>query len=92
MAEPYPPITLGETAENVAERYDVDRQRQDEFALASHQRAAAAAAAGLLAEEIVPALAPAGPVTGDEGIRVGLTLADLAARKPAFRPGGRSAR
>ena len=54
MAELYPPISLGETAENVADRYGVDRDRQDEFALASHQQAAAAAGAGRFAAEIVP--------------------------------------
>ncbi|HTP16102.1 MAG TPA: acetyl-CoA C-acyltransferase [Streptosporangiaceae bacterium] len=88
MAGLYPPVTLGETAENVAERYGVDRQRQDGFALASHQRAAAAAAAGLLAEEIVPVAAPHGPVTDDEVIRPDMTLAELAGREPAFRRGG----
>src|SRR5437762_27279 len=41
MAERYEPISLGETAENVAERYEIGRQRQDEFALASQQKAAA---------------------------------------------------
>jgi acetyl-CoA acyltransferase len=88
MAELYPPITLGETAENVAGRYRISRARQDAFALASHQRAAAAVAAGRLAEEIVPVQAPSGPVAADEGIRADLTLAELAAKKPAFRPGG----
>jgi acetyl-CoA acyltransferase len=88
MQELYPPISLGETAENVAERYSVDRERQDRFALQSHQRAGRAAAAGVLAEEIIPVTAPAGEVTADEGIRADLTLEDLAARKPAFRGGG----
>src|SRR5580658_4632685 len=88
MQQLYPPISLGETAENVAERYAVDRERQDRFALQSHQRAGRAAAAGLLAEEIVPVTAPGGEVTADEGIRAELTLEDLASRKPAFRPGG----
>ena len=93
MKELYPPITLGETAENVAERYGVDRGRQDRFALESHQRAGRAAAAGLLAEEIVPVAVPGGKgpaaeVTADEGIKPGLTLDDLAARKPAFRENG----
>jgi acetyl-CoA acyltransferase len=88
MQELYPPISLGETAENVAERYSVDRERQDRFALQSHQRAGRAAAAGVLAEEIVPVTAPGGEVTADEGIRAELTLEDLASRKPAFRPGG----
>ncbi len=88
MQQLYPPISLGETAENVAERYAVDRERQDRFALQSHQRAGRAAAAGVLAGEIVPVAAPGGEVTADEGIRPDLTLEDLAARKPAFRPGG----
>jgi acetyl-CoA acyltransferase len=93
MQQLYPPVSLGETAENVAERYGVDRGRQDAFALRSHQRAARAAAAGLLAEEIVPVTVPDGKgadaeVTADEGIRPDLTLDDLAARKPAFRKDG----
>jgi acetyl-CoA acyltransferase len=92
MAELYPPVSLGETAENVAQRYGVDRDRQDRFALGSHHRAARAVAAGLFAEEIVPVTVPAGGgdqvVTADEGIRADLTLGDLAARKPAFREGG----
>ena len=88
MQQLYPPVSLGETAENVAERYAVDRERQDRFALQSHQRAGRAAAAGVLAEEIVPVTAPGGEVTADEGIRPDLTLEDLASRKPAFRAGG----
>jgi len=88
MQQLYPPISLGETAENVAERYAVDRERQDRFALQSHQRAGRAAAAGVLAEEIIPVTAPGGEVTADEGIRADLTLENLASRKPAFRAGG----
>ncbi len=88
MQQLYPPVSLGETAENVAERYGVDRDRQDRFALRSHERAARAAAAGVLAEEIIPVTTPGGEVTADEGIRPDLTLDDLAARKPAFRAGG----
>jgi acetyl-CoA acyltransferase len=88
MTEMYPPISLGETAENVADRYQVTRQRQDEFALRSHQRAAAARDAGRFAGEIVPVTTPAGEVTADEGIRDDLTLAELAAKRPAFRRDG----
>jgi acetyl-CoA acyltransferase len=88
MTEMYPPISLGETAENVADRYQVTRQRQDEFALRSHQRAAAARDAGRFAGEIVPVTTPAGEVTADEGIRDDLTLAELAAKRPAFRRNG----
>jgi len=93
MQELYPPITLGETAENVAERYGVDRERQDQFALRSHQRAGRAAAAGVLAEEIIPVTVPgrkgaSEQVTADEGIRPDLTLDDLAGRAAAFKPNG----
>jgi acetyl-CoA acyltransferase len=88
MAEMYPPISLGETAENVADRYQVTRERQDEFALRSHQRAAAARDAGRFAAEIVPVTTPAGEVTADEGIRDDLTLAELASKRPAFRRDG----
>ncbi|MBO0787279.1 MAG: acetyl-CoA C-acyltransferase [Actinobacteria bacterium] len=88
MAELYPPISLGETAENVAGRYRVSRERQDEFALRSHQRAAHAAAEGRFAAEIVPVATGTGDVSQDEGIRADLTMAELAARKPAFRTGG----
>ena len=88
MSELYPPVNLDETAENVAERYGVSRERQDQFALLSHQQAGIAQTAGLLAEEIVPVATPRGPVTVDEGIRPDLTLTELAARKPAFRAGG----
>jgi acetyl-CoA acetyltransferase family protein len=88
MREMYPPVSLGETAENVAGRYRVSRQRQDEFALRSHQRAAQARDAGRFDGELVPVTTTDGEVTSDEGIKAGLTLAELAARKPAFRPDG----
>jgi 3-oxoadipyl-CoA thiolase len=88
MAELYPPVTLGETAENVADRYQVSRARQDEFALRSHQRAARAQADGRFGGEIVPVAAGSGTVDRDEGVRAGLTLAELAAKRPAFRPDG----
>ncbi len=65
--------SMGETGENVAERYGVSREDQDAFALRSHRRAIAAAEAGLLAEEIVPVEAPRGretvTVEADEGPR-----------------------
>ena len=88
MAEMYPPISLGETAENVAERYQVTRERQDEFALRSHQRAAQATAEGRFASQLVPVSTPAGEVVADEGIRADLTLAELASKRPAFRRDG----
>jgi acetyl-CoA acyltransferase len=88
MRELYPPISLGETAENVAARYRISRQRQDEFALRSHQRAALAQDQGAFRAEIIPVTTAAGEVTRDEGISPGLTMQELAARRPAFRAGG----
>jgi acetyl-CoA acetyltransferase family protein len=88
MQEMYPPITLGETAENVADRYGVTRERQDEWALRSHQLAAAARDAGRFGAEIVPVTTSKGEVTADEGINAAITLDQLAAKKPAFRKGG----
>src|SRR5712691_3235383 len=88
MRELYPPVTLGETAENVAERYGVGRDRQDQFALRSHQRAGRARDAGLLAQEIVPVPTPHGDLDQDEGIRADLTVEEMAAARPAFRAGG----
>jgi acetyl-CoA acyltransferase len=88
MAQMYPPVSLGETAENVAERYGVSREHQDQFALRSHHRAAAARDAGRFRDEIVPVGTPAGTVGEDEGIRADLTLGELAAKRPAFRANG----
>jgi acetyl-CoA acyltransferase len=88
MQELYPPVSLGETAENVAERYRVSRERQDAFALRSHQRAARAQQDGRFGGEIVPVATGSGDLAHDEGVRPGLTMAELAARRPAFRPGG----
>jgi 3-oxoadipyl-CoA thiolase len=84
--------SMGETAENVAERYGIDRQAQDVYALRSHQRAVAAAEAGRLAEEIVPIEAPSGretvTVEADEGPRPDASAERLAGLRPVFREGG----
>jgi len=88
MQEMYPPVTLGETAENVADRYGVTRERQDEWALRSHRLAAAARDTGRFDAEIVPISAERAVVRHDEGINASLTAGELAARKPAFRKGG----
>jgi acetyl-CoA acyltransferase len=86
----FPLISMGETAENVAERYKVSREDQDAFALESHKRAVAAKAK--FAEEIVPISVPAKPapkeVSADETPRADSSLEKLASLKPAFRPGG----
>ena len=93
MAENYSTESMGETAENVAERYEVSREDQDAFALESHRRAVAAAEAGRFDEEIVTVDAPqpkGDPVTvhADEGPRPDTTLERLAGLRPAFREGG----
>ena len=84
--------SMGETGENVAERFGVSREDQDTFALRSHQRAAAAAEAGKLAEEIVPIEARRGRETvlveADEGPRPDASLEKLAGLRPVFREGG----
>jgi 3-oxoadipyl-CoA thiolase len=93
LAERYSTESMGETAENVAERFGVSRHDQDEFALASHQRAVAAREAGVFEREIVPlevARRGAEPVivADDEGPRPDTTIERLAALRPAFREGG----
>jgi acetyl-CoA acyltransferase len=82
-------LSMGETAEEVARRYDISRERQDAFALRSHQAAAAATAAGDFAAELLPVNRPDGAtVEVDEGIRADTTLAKLGALKPVFRKDG----
>jgi 3-oxoadipyl-CoA thiolase len=93
MAERYSTASMGETAENVAERYGVAREEQDRFALQSHTRAVAASAAGRFADELVPVEAPADGgdpivVATDEGPRADSSLEKLARLRPAFREGG----
>src|SRR5579859_2509065 len=102
--EPEVYMAMGLTAENVSESYEVTRQAQDEFALRSHQRAAAAQAAGRFVDEIVPLeiedVTP-GPGLGggrpqrrtttfaqDEHLRADTTLEGLARLKPVFKQGG----
>ena len=85
--------SMGETAENVAERYEVSREDQDAFALESHRRAVAAAEAGRFDDEIVTVDVPqpkGEPVTvhSDEGPRPDTTLERLAKLQPVFREGG----
>ncbi len=81
-------IGMGDTAENVAAKYGIDRARQEAFALASQQKAAAAQAAGRLADEIVPVPTKAGEVSTDGTIRPETTAEGLAGLKPAFRADG----
>jgi 3-oxoadipyl-CoA thiolase len=80
----FPLETMGETGENVAERWRVSREDQDAFALRSQERWDAAAKAGRFDEELVPV----GDVTRDEHPRPDTSRDKLAALKPAFRKGG----
>ncbi len=84
MEELFPLESMGETGENVAERYGVSREEQDEFALESHRRWTEAFDSGRLDEQIVPV----GDVVRDEHPRPDTSLEKLAALKPAFRAGG----
>jgi len=77
-------VSMGETAENLAKKYDVPRSRQEEFAVASQQKTAAAVAAGRLTDEIVPITWKGGTVDRDGCPRPDTTLEALAGLKLAF--------
>jgi 3-oxoadipyl-CoA thiolase len=84
MKAMFPLESMGETGENVAERWSIGREEQDAFALESHRRWAAAHEAGRFAAELVPV----GEVDRDEHPRPDTSAEKLAALKPAFREGG----
>jgi 3-oxoadipyl-CoA thiolase len=93
LAERHSTESMGETAENVAERYEVAREDQDAFALESHRRAVSAAEAGRFDDEVVTVDVPqpkGDPVTihADEGPRPDTSLERLARLRPIFRDGG----
>ncbi|MEJ2588137.1 MAG: acetyl-CoA C-acetyltransferase [Deltaproteobacteria bacterium] len=93
LFDPISGNTMGETAENVAERWKVSREDQDQFALESQQKAARALENDLFGEEIVPVSIPqrkGEPIVfnRDEHPRPGTTLENLAKLKPVFRRGG----
>jgi 3-oxoadipyl-CoA thiolase len=93
MAQLYGTLQMGETAERVAQKYEVSRDDQDAFALRSHQRAIAAQKSGRLAEEIVPVevaqrKGDALRLVEDEGPRSDTSLEALAKLKPAFAEKG----
>jgi 3-oxoadipyl-CoA thiolase len=93
MAERYSTEAMGETAENVADRYGIGREPQDEFALRSHRRAVDAADSGRFDDEIVPVVVSENggepsPVSIDEGPRRNTSVEKLAKLRPAFREGG----
>jgi len=93
MAETYGTLQMGETAERVAAKYEVERQAQDEFALRSHQRAVAAQQAGRFDAEIVPVTVPqrrGDPLVlnADEGPRADSSMEALGRLRPAFQKDG----
>lgn len=88
MEELYPPLSLGMTAERVAERFGVSREDQDRFALSSHQRATATTQEGRFKDEIVPIESGGGLVQVDEGFRADTTLEAIVALPPVFLEGG----
>jgi 3-oxoadipyl-CoA thiolase len=96
-ARGYPPLSMGETAENVAERYKISRREQDEFALASQQKTGTAQRSGAFDSEMIGVPITNGKmkkgelpvvVAIDEHPRPDVTLEQLAKLKPAFREGG----
>jgi 3-oxoadipyl-CoA thiolase len=86
----YPPLSMGETAENLAEKYKISRVAQDEFALESHRKAVEATRSGKFKDEIAGVKTPESPTeaTEDEGPRADTSMEKLASLKPAFRKGG----
>lgn len=95
LAEKYYPYSMGETAENVAQKYGITREAQDKFALQSQERYACAFAGGLFQEETVPVPLPNKKgmqeiqlCKTDEHPRPQTTMADLAKLKPAFKENG----
>lgn len=81
-------VPMGITAENVSEKYGINREQMDAFAAASHAKAAAAQKAGRFAEEIVPFEVSGKVVDRDDGVRPETTMESLAKMKPAFKETG----
>lgn len=81
-------VGMGSTAEALVDKYQIDRQRQESFAVESHRRADNARANGSLTAEIVPIETREGIVLADGCIRSGATVGDLSTLKPVFKQGG----
>jgi acetyl-CoA C-acetyltransferase len=92
LSDPFGSGHMGMTAENIAQRHDLNREELDSFALASHQKAARAMAEGRFDSQIVPLGVRKGRsetvFQQDEHVRAGVTLEDLARLKPAFKKDG----
>ncbi len=82
-------ISMGDTAENLAEKYQIDRQSQEQFAVKSHQKAWQAQQQGHFSDEIIAITTPKGQtVSQDECIRPDCNLQSLSELKPAFKADG----
>ncbi len=81
-------VGQGISAEMIAEQWNLSRTDLDQIAVTSNERAAAATAAGLFADEIIPITTAGGVVSTDQGIRAGTTLESLAGLKTPFKEGG----
>ncbi len=89
LKEPGAYMSMGETAENVADRFKISRKEQEEFALSSQFKAAAAKNSGKFDDEIVPITKPDGSVVSEDGCpRPASTAEGLAKLGPAFKTGG----
>jgi acetyl-CoA C-acetyltransferase len=83
-------MSMGETAENVADKYDITREEMDRYAVQSHMRAVLAGKDGIFAREIIPVPLVSGLIMADDdGPRADTTLEKLATLRPVFRKGGR---
>ncbi len=93
LTDPYCGLIMGLTAENLAEKYSISRQEQDEVAMRSHNNAEAATLSGRFKEEIMPVDIPQKkgnpvPFDKDEHYRPGMTMDQLTKLKPSFKPDG----
>lgn len=92
LGDPFEGCHMGITAENIAERWKISREEQDEYAVESHRRAAQAIAEGRFQSQILPVEIKQRKKTitfdTDEHVRAEVTLADMAKLKPAFDPEG----
>jgi acetyl-CoA acetyltransferase family protein len=93
LPDMYYPYSMGETAENVAQKYSISREEQDKFAVLSQQKCEKATKQGSFKEEIIAVTVPDAKesvltITTDEHPRPGTTMADLQKLKPSFRHDG----
>ena len=85
LTDPMVGLLMGQTAENLAWKFGIDRKQMDAYSVRSHQRSLAARQAGHLAEEIVPLVDTEGKVYGeDDGVRADATLEGMAKPRPFF--------